>query len=248
MTLEHSAARLGVALAVGLLIGLERQWRHKMAGLRTNTLVAVGAALFCLIASDTTDPSGPNRIAAQIASGIGFLGAGVIIRDGLNVRGLDTAATLWCSAAAGALAGTGSFALALIGGGAIFLINLLLPYVPNKFAALQTAGNVPPIRYRIRLTCAGPAAERVRELLLNAVREGALVLESIQSEPVAMEVVAGGGGQVAIVVTCVGMERNDVLIEKQVGWLGTLPGVTGVKWSAQGADSPESGAARLGGR
>ena len=238
MTFEYAAARLGVALAVGLLIGLERQWRHKMAGLRTNTLVAVGAALFCLIAADTMDPVEFHRIAAAIASGIGFLGAGVIIRDGLNVRGLDTAATLWCSAAAGALAGSGSFALAALGGVIIFCINLLLPYVPNKYTALQTAGATPPIRYEIKLTCETPAAERVRELLLNAVREGALVLESIHSEPVAMEVVAGGGGQVAIVMTCVGTERNDVFIVIQVSWLGTIAGVSGVKWSAQGQENP----------
>ncbi|MEI8196195.1 MAG: MgtC/SapB family protein [Phycisphaerae bacterium] len=231
MTLEHAAARLGVALAVGLLIGLERQWRHKMAGLRTNTLVAVGAALFCMVAADSPDPTGPVRLAAQIASGIGFLGAGVIIRDGLNVRGLDTAATLWCSAAAGALAGTGSFTLALLGGAIIFLINLLLPYVPSKFANLPTTDAAPPIRYEIRLTCESSAAERVRELLLTTVRAGALVLESIRTAPVAMEVVAGGGGQTALILTCLGTERHDALLEKQVSDLGALSGVTGVRWS-----------------
>jgi putative Mg2+ transporter-C (MgtC) family protein len=99
--------RLATALVVGVIIGIERQWRHKMAGLRTNVLVAVGAAMFCLIAAMSDHEASPTRIAAQIASGIGFLGAGVILRDGLNIRGLNTAATLWCAAAAGAMAGSG---------------------------------------------------------------------------------------------------------------------------------------------
>ena len=87
--------RIGVALALGVLIGLERQWHHRLAGLRTNALVATGSAAFVTLMSE--EPS-PTRIAAQVASGVGFLGAGVILRDGLSVRGLDTAATLWCSA------------------------------------------------------------------------------------------------------------------------------------------------------
>ena len=85
------------AMLLGALIGAERQWRQRMAGLRTNALVATGAAVFILSAMSAS-PDSPGRIAAQIVSGIGFLGAGVIMRDGMNVRGLNTAATLWCSA------------------------------------------------------------------------------------------------------------------------------------------------------
>ncbi|VEB52218.1 magnesium transporter [Salmonella enterica subsp. enterica] len=83
------------AMLLGALIGAERQWRQRMAGLRTNALVATGAAVF-ILSSMTTSPDSPGRIAAQIVSGIGFLGAGVIMREGMNVRGLNTAATLWC--------------------------------------------------------------------------------------------------------------------------------------------------------
>lgn len=81
------------AMLLGALIGAERQWRQRMAGLRTNALVATGAAVFILSAMSAS-PDSPGRIAAQIVSGIGFLGAGVIMRDGMNVRGLNTAATL----------------------------------------------------------------------------------------------------------------------------------------------------------
>ncbi|RUT66114.1 hypothetical protein CKG00_06690 [Morganella morganii] len=100
------------ALALGALIGAERQWRQRMAGLRTNALVAVGAAVF-ILSSVTTSPDSPGRIAAQVVSGIGFLGAGVIMREGMNIRGLNTAATLWCSAGIGVLCGLGEFGPAL---------------------------------------------------------------------------------------------------------------------------------------
>jgi putative Mg2+ transporter-C (MgtC) family protein len=95
--------RLVLALVFGCVIGFERQLRQRLAGMRTNTLVSVGSALFVLMGMMTPGDGSPTRIAAQVASGIGFLGAGVIIRHGLNVRGLNTAATLWCSAAVGIL-------------------------------------------------------------------------------------------------------------------------------------------------
>lgn len=101
-------SNLLAAMLLGALIGAERQWRQRMAGLRTNALVATGAAVF-ILSSMSTSPDSPGRIAAQIVSGIGFLGAGVIMREGMNVRGLNTAATLWCSAAIGVLCGLGQF-------------------------------------------------------------------------------------------------------------------------------------------
>jgi len=110
---QQSALNLLVALLLGSLIGFERQWRQRMAGLRTNTLVSLGAAIFVVFASQFSDTS-PTRVAAQVVSGIGFLGAGVIFKEGLNVRGLNTAATLWCSAAVGLLAGTGHWSLASV--------------------------------------------------------------------------------------------------------------------------------------
>jgi len=101
--------RLGAGIGLGTVIGFERQYRARMAGLRTDALVAVGATLFVLLSANgfSGATADPTRVAAQIVSGIGFLGAGVILRDGLNLRGLNTAATLWCSAAVGAFAGSG---------------------------------------------------------------------------------------------------------------------------------------------
>jgi putative Mg2+ transporter-C (MgtC) family protein len=118
------ALRLAVGLGCGALIGLERQWRARMAGLRTNALVAAGATLFVLYAVAADDTSS-TRVASYVVSGVGFLGGGVILREGFNVRGLNTAATLWCSAAVGVLAAAGHLLFALIGTGTIVGTHLL---------------------------------------------------------------------------------------------------------------------------
>jgi hypothetical protein len=89
------AIRLIVGLLLGALIGAERQWRQRMAGLRTNALVAAGAGMFVMLSALAVHADDSFRIAGQVVSGIGFLGAGVILRNGLNITGLNTAATLW---------------------------------------------------------------------------------------------------------------------------------------------------------
>ena len=99
MQFAQTALNLFVAGCLGAAIGFERQWRQRLAGLRTNTLVALGAAIFVTYSRIVFDNEGTARMAAQVVSGIGFLGAGVIFMEGLNVRGLNTAATLWCSVA-----------------------------------------------------------------------------------------------------------------------------------------------------
>jgi len=101
---------VSVAFTLGLAIRFERQWRQRTAGLRTNVLVAVGAAAFSELGMRLYEPEGATRIIAYVVSGIGFLGAGVIVKDGTNIRGLNTAATLWCSGAVGAFSGSGLYA------------------------------------------------------------------------------------------------------------------------------------------
>lgn len=122
------ALRLLLALGLGSGIGFERQLRHHEAGLKTNALVAAGSAMFVMMASFFTEP---DRIVAQIMPGIGFLGAGMIMRDGLHVRGLNTAATLWCSASIGTLAGSGQPAVASIGAAVILGANIVLRFLAD---------------------------------------------------------------------------------------------------------------------
>ncbi|NLV71568.1 MAG: MgtC/SapB family protein [Actinobacteria bacterium] len=108
--------RILIAAVLGGIIGIEREVREHTAGFRTHILVAVGAAAFTLASSYATDGTDfdPNRISAQVVTGIGFLGAGAIIRYGVSVRGLTTAASLWAVAAVGLLAAQGFLAAALI--------------------------------------------------------------------------------------------------------------------------------------
>lgn len=104
-SLTDTAISLSAAFLLGGLIGLERQYRQRTAGLRTNILVAIGAAIFVDAANRLTGHEGAVHVMAYVVSGIGFLGAGVIMREEGNVRGINTAATLWASGAVGACAG-----------------------------------------------------------------------------------------------------------------------------------------------
>ena len=122
--------RVATALGAGAALGLEREIRERNAGLRTHALVAVGAALFTLAGaygfqdiarSSNVDPA---RVAAQVAAGIGFIGAGAILKIGVNVRGLTTAATLWMAAALGVAAGAGAYLLAAVGAAAALIVVL----------------------------------------------------------------------------------------------------------------------------
>jgi putative Mg2+ transporter-C (MgtC) family protein len=119
--------RVGLATLLGVVIGLERQWRSRMAGLQTMALVSMGSALFTIMGAYAFPDQGDrNRVAAQIVTGIGFLGAGVIIKAGMTVFGLNTAATLWATAAVGALCGVWMWREAIVGAVLVLFTNGLL--------------------------------------------------------------------------------------------------------------------------
>ena len=168
MEAQEIAVRLGVAVLFGGLIGFERQWRQRMAGLRTNSLVAIGAAGFVVFSTMVSGDNSPTRVAAQVVSGVGFLGAGVILREGINITGLNTAATLWCSAMVGTFAGGGQLAASGIAAGFVVLTNLFLrPLVrlinrqPRGAAEIET-------HYSVELRCQGDQEAHIRALLLQA--------------------------------------------------------------------------------
>lgn len=126
-----------------MIIGAERQWRKKLAGMRTMTLVSLGACLFVLLSTFIEADSSPSRIAAQVVSGIGFLAGGVILRDGFSVTGINTAATLWCSAAVGSLIGAGFIFEGAVCAVIIMLVNIFLRNLSYRFDHLteQKADN-----------------------------------------------------------------------------------------------------------
>lgn len=124
---DVALARLALALACGAVIGVEREWRQKHAGLKTMSLVALGAAGFSMM-SNTFGPANhnPGQIAAAVVGGIGFIGAGVIMHRGATVQGVTTAATLWAAASTGVAAGLGHYPLALLLTATILVLQITM--------------------------------------------------------------------------------------------------------------------------
>jgi putative Mg2+ transporter-C (MgtC) family protein len=140
-TFSQAIVRLALAAALGGAIGLEREYRHKPAGLRTNMLISLGSALFSILSVELGAGAGsPDRIAAQVVTGIGFLGAGAILRSGENVHGLTTAATIWVNAAIGMAAGLGSYIIATVGAAITLVVLAVLPAM-ERF--VEKRGNRP---------------------------------------------------------------------------------------------------------
>jgi len=135
MPLLELMLRLLLAAGLGAAIGIERETRQKPAGLRTNILIALGSALFTMLSIDIGGVGNtPDRIAAQVVTGVGFLGGGAILRSGRNVHGMTTAATIWVNAAVGMAAGGGYFAMAIAGTAITLAVLALLPPVEDYFA------------------------------------------------------------------------------------------------------------------
>ncbi len=158
-------AVLGVAFLCGGLIGIERQYRQRNAGLRTMVLVSVGAAAFVYLGGRLFGGEGQVRIIAYVVSGIGFLGAGVIMKEGAQVRGLNTAATLWSSAAVGAFAGSGLMAEAFAVTVVVIAGNTLLRPVVNYINRRPIDAASTEATYRVHVICAAENITEARDLL-----------------------------------------------------------------------------------
>jgi putative Mg2+ transporter-C (MgtC) family protein len=215
--------RLAVGLGCGALIGLERQWRARMAGLRTNALVAAGATLFVLYAVAADDTSS-TRVASYVVSGVGFLGGGVILREGFNVRGLNTAATLWCSAAVGVLAAAGHLLFALIATGTIVGTHLLgRPLgrlIDGDHQIEEDEGQLP---YRVQVICRPKSEKYDRAQIVQHTSSNDLVLRGIHT---------GRGSDDKIVLTAHLLVDNHApaRLERLVAELSLQPGVYTAHW------------------
>lgn len=224
--LEAAAFNLAVALGCGAFIGSERQVRQRMAGLRTNALVALGAASFVIFSGLYPYEVSPTRVAAQIVSGIGFLGAGIIFRDGFNVHGLNTAATLWCSAGVGMMAGHGAWEHALLLTGMVVFVNLgLRPLV--KLLKHYTRAGMPVIKaYRVQVAVTPDQEATVRSLMLRTLSLGGLHISEIGVTPAAQ----GQALDLSATVTAEGV--GEVALEQAVQRLAAEPGLMRVRWEA----------------
>ncbi len=151
---------------MGTLIGVERQYRQRNAGLRTNILVSVGAAAFTVLSyAMTSDQGDPSRVAAQIVSGIGFLGGGLILKDGFTVRGLNTAATIWCSAACGTLSGVGLYREAAILVACVLVTHCL--FRPLCTYISKRTGKV--FHYSIRAVCQKNVSDNIQKIIMDTL-------------------------------------------------------------------------------
>jgi putative Mg2+ transporter-C (MgtC) family protein len=184
LTWAEILLRVGLAAVLGGAIGFERELREREAGLRTHLLVSVGAALFTMVSAYawtdwrfSTEEGlvfDPTRIAAQVVTGIGFLGAGAIIRQGLSIRGLTTAATLWVVAAIGMSTGAGYYAAAVI-----TTVLVLISLWPLRLVAFRISGRFRPEEGRLAIELpAGASAASV----LGAVEDAGAVVRSLEFE------------------------------------------------------------------
>jgi putative Mg2+ transporter-C (MgtC) family protein len=213
-----------IALALGVLIGIERQWGQHPAGLRTNALVALGAALFVSVSALVGDDKSPTRIASYVVSGLGFLGGGVILRDGLNVKGLNTAATIWCSGAVGTLAGIGYPLHAIIGTVAILAVHLTLRPVVHWIDAHNKTSHGGDTFYHLRIECSSEQEAQIRNVLLRHVGgHPKLNLQGLATEP-------GQGDQSTVQAEIFAPDRDDRALEEIVARVSIEPGLKAVSW------------------
>jgi putative Mg2+ transporter-C (MgtC) family protein len=171
-----------VAFVLATLIGAERQWRQRSAGLRTNVLVAVGAAAFVSLGVHLNGNAGAAQIAAYVVSGIGFLGAGVIMKEGAHVWGLNTAATLWCSAAVGALSGVGLPAEAAVLTIAVLAGNTLLRPLVNAINRAPLDEQLTEATYEVHVVTAPETVGEARDLVTEALEAASYPVGQIEVE------------------------------------------------------------------
>lgn len=219
-----AAINLSLAMVLGAVIGSERQVRQRMAGLRTNALVALGAAGFVVFSALFPNEVSPTRVAAQVVSGIGFLGAGIIFRHGFTIHGLNTAATLWCSAAVGLMAGAGAPAFAVLLTGLIVFTNLGLRPVVKWIKKSTGAGMPVQLEYRVTLGCEAKNEAKVRALAMRSLSLPGFQVLAVE------KTAASDDAPLSLLITVEAEETDDNAIRQAVGPLLLDPKVTSVTW------------------
>ena len=209
---------LVTAFVFGTLIGAERQYRQRSAGLRTNVLVAVGASAFVDLANHLTGSDGSVRVIAYVVSGIGFLGAGAIMKEGMNVRGLNTAATLWASAAVGCCAGADMVAQAALL--TIFVLggNTLLRPLVNAIDRIPIDEQSSEAIYEVLVTTDSGSVASIRDTLLEKLAAANYPVRDT-------EVVYSSSDRAEIVATLVSLSIEPDELDAVVASLSAMPGV-----------------------
>ncbi len=220
---------LTAAFVLGTLIGAERQYRLRTAGLRTNVLVAVSAAAFVDLAMQLADADGAVRVIAYVVSGIGFLGAGVIMKEGMNVRGLNTAATLWGSAAVGCCAGADMLAQAVTLTAFVLAGNTLLRPLVNAINRSPLDERASEATYEIRLTVDSASIDSVRDLLVEKLEAASYPVSDVNVEERTDDIVE-------IVATLVSTAVDAKELDAVTADLARRPGVRHATWDVSTKD------------
>jgi putative Mg2+ transporter-C (MgtC) family protein len=220
---------LTTAFVLGTLIGAERQYRQRTAGLRTNVLVALGAAAFVDLAMHLTGAEGSVHVIAYVVSGIGFLGAGVIMKQGMDVRGLNTAATLWASAAVGSCAGADMVAQAVALTVFVLAGNTLLRPLVNAINRIPLDEKASEATYYFKLAVRAEALPTMRDQLVERLENA--------NYPVAdIEVVETGDDLLEIVAKLVSTAVDPNELNAVVSDLQRQDGVRHATWVVSTAD------------
>jgi putative Mg2+ transporter-C (MgtC) family protein len=234
MTLEF-ALRLLAAFSCGVAIGIERQMRQRTAGLRTITLVASGACLFVTLGVLTGNGAGVTQIAAYVVSGVGFLGGGVIMREKGSIQGINTAATLWCSAAVGVLCGSGHYGPALAGTGIVLLTNTVLREVSKAINATPVSNADLVREYVLSVVCREEDEIHIRTALSNSMYSAPLSFQSLTSEDVPDQ-----AGRILVTATLKLHPKDQSKLELMASRISMEKGVSSVSWTAREAEpTPE---------
>ena len=226
MTIMEFTLRITCAVVFGFLIGLERQLTGHPTGIRINILICMGASLFTLF-SYLTDAPDPTRIAAQVVTGIGFLCSGMIFKEGLSVRGLNTAATMWCTAAIGVLTSSGHLLYATAAMAVLIGSNLFFKFVAVRIHPLAHFGQEDgeeATSYTLSVTCTEAYEFHIRGAIISHLNKAKLRLTNLES---ADEI--GNKVEIEAIVQING-RRRDEHIERLTAQIALEQGVTKSGW------------------
>lgn len=222
MTLFNFVICISCAVVFGFLIGLERQLTGHAVGIRTSILVSLGACLFTLFSRLMGVPD-TTRIAAQVVTGVGFLCGGVIFKEGMNIRGLNTAATIWCAAAIGVLCSSGKIFYASSAAVILIVVNFISRFIVDKiilFTHFEEEINT----YILSVSCREENEFNIRSVMINKLSDSELHLIDLKS---ADEI--GGKVEIEATVQVSGRRRNEH-VEKLTAQIALEKGINKAGW------------------
>lgn len=211
--------RIGVCLLLSILIGSERQYRNGMVGLRTNVLVAIGSFMFNYVTFGVSGDHDFTRMGAGIVSGMGFLGAGIIIQENNRVKGLNTASTLWCVSAIGVLTSSGMLFESCVGTFLVLFSNIILRLI--SFFVMNKIKNKLKEKCILRVSCTRTIEGSICQTLSSYIEQHNLNLISMNKDEVTKD-------EVKLVVTIITSRPDEV--DNLVKALSAEVGVTSLSW------------------